>query len=104
MPAYLKSKVVSLTEKLDLMARTTRLPAQAITLIYLFIAFPLIPLANGGGLSADSIDRAFAPMITPALVIVTLLVTASPLFPFFVYLRHKPLKMIRLLFHSVTLH
>ncbi|MFC1992130.1 glycosyltransferase family 2 protein, partial [Chloroflexota bacterium] len=104
MPAYLKSKAVSLTEKIDLMARTTRLPAQAITLIYLLLAFPVIPALNGGGLSAASIDRAFAAMLSPGLVALTLLAAAAPLFPFFVYLRRKPLKIIPFLFHSITLH
>jgi len=104
MPAYLQSKVVSLTEKIDLIARTTRLPAQAITLIYLLLAFPVIPALNGGGLSAASIDTAFAALLSPGLLGITLLTAAAPLFPFFVYLKRKPLKIIPFLFHSITLH
>ncbi|MFC1953780.1 glycosyltransferase, partial [Chloroflexota bacterium] len=104
MPAYLKSKAVSLTEKIDLIARTTRLPAQAITLIYLLLGFPFIPLLNGGGLSAASMDMVFAPLLSPGLVGITLLLAVAPLFPFFVYLRRRPLKIIPFLFHSITLH
>jgi hypothetical protein len=104
MPSFLKSHIASLIEKIDLIVRTTRLPAQAVTLIYLFLGFPLVSLANSGVLSAHSIDVAFGPMITPTLIIITILVAVSPFFPFFVYLRRKPLKIILLLFNGVTLH
>jgi hypothetical protein len=57
-----------------------------------------------GALSATSIDRAFGSMLSPGLVAVTLLTAAAPLYPFFVYLRRKPLKLVPLLFRSITLH
>ncbi len=104
MASFLKSHTVSLVEKIDLIARTTRLPAQSITLIYLILAFGLIPLLNSGGLSARSTDLAFGTMITPTLVTITILSAISPFFPFFVYLWRKPLEIIRLLFRGTTLH
>ena len=104
MPSFLKSHTVSLIEKIDLLARTTRLPIQAATLIYLLLAFSFIPLANHGTLSAYSIDTALGPLITPTLIIITLLVAISPFFPFFIYLKRKPLKILPLVFNGVTLH
>jgi len=68
------------------------------------LAFPLIPLVEEGRLSATSMDRAFGSMLTPGLVAVTLLVALAPLCPFFVYLRRKPVELVRLLFRSITLH
>ncbi len=104
MPKYLKSKNISFTEKIDLLARTIRIPSEALTLPFLLLAFPVIPMVEEGALSATSIDRAFASMLSPGLVAVTLLTAAAPLYPFFVYLRRKLLKIIPLLFHSITLH
>jgi len=57
-----------------------------------------------GTLSATSIDRAFASMLSPGLVAVTLLTAAAPLYPFFVYLRRKPLELVHLLFRSFMLY
>jgi len=57
-----------------------------------------------GTLSATSIDRAFGFMFSPGLVAVTLLTAAAPLYPFFVYLRRKPLELVHLLFRSFTLY
>ena len=104
MPKYLKDKNISFIEKIDLLARTIRLPSQALALPFLLLAFPVIPLVGEGALSATSIDRAFGSMLSPGLVAVTLLTAAAPLYPFFVYLRRKPLKLVPLLFRSITLH
>ncbi len=104
MPRFLKNKGVSFIEKLDLLVRTIRIPSQALALPFLLLAFPLLPLANGGTLSATSIDRTFSFMLSPGLVAVTLLTAAAPLYPFFIYLRRKPLKLVPLLFRSITLH
>ena len=57
-----------------------------------------------GTLSATSIDRAFDFMLSPGLVAVTLLTAAAPLYPFFVYLRRKPLELVHVLFRIFTLH
>ncbi|MEE8413637.1 MAG: hypothetical protein V3R96_03710, partial [Dehalococcoidales bacterium] len=104
MPMYLKNKGISFIEKLDLLARTIRIPSQALALPFLLLAFPLIPLANGGGLSAASIDMTFSSMLSPGLVMVTLLTATAPLYPFFVFLRRKSPKLVPLLFRSITLH
>ena len=104
MPRFLRNKGVSFIEKLDLLARTIRIPSQALALPFLLLAFPVIPLADGGTLSATSIDMTFSSMLSPGLVAVTLLTAAAPLYPFFVYLRRKPIKLVLLLFRSITLH
>jgi len=104
MPRFLRNKGIFFIEKLDLLVRTIRLPSEALALPFLLLAFPLIPLADGGTLSATSIDRTFGSMVSPGLVTVTLLTAAAPLCPFFVYLRRKPLKLVPLLFGSITLH
>lgn len=57
-----------------------------------------------GTLSATSIDRVFDFMLSPGLVAVMLLTAAAPLYPFFVYLRRKPLELVHLLFRSFTLY
>jgi cellulose synthase/poly-beta-1,6-N-acetylglucosamine synthase-like glycosyltransferase len=104
MPRFLRDKGISLIEKLDLLARTIRLPSEALTFVFLALAFPLIPLVESGALCATSLDRAFGPMIGPGLVGVTLLAASAPLGPFVVYMRWRPGRLIRLLFHSIPLH
>ena len=104
MPQFLRSKNITAIEKLDLLARTVRIPSQALTLLFLLLAFPLIPLAEAGTLSATSIDRAFSPLLTPGLMALTLLLAFAPLYPFVVYLRRKPAQLVRLIFHSIPLH
>jgi cellulose synthase/poly-beta-1,6-N-acetylglucosamine synthase-like glycosyltransferase len=104
MPEFLRNKGISFTEKLDLLVRMIRDPSQALTLPFLLFGFCLIPLADGGTLSATSIDRAFGFMLSPGLVAVTLLAAAAPLYPFFVYLRRKPLELVHILFRSFTLY
>ncbi|MFH1639606.1 MAG: glycosyltransferase family 2 protein [Chloroflexota bacterium] len=104
MPGFLKNRGISFVEKLDILARSKRLPAQALTLPFLLLALLLIPLANGGGLSAASIDRAYSAMLSPWLVAVTLLTAAAPLYPFVVYLRRKPVALIAFLLRGLTLH
>ncbi len=104
MPQFLKSKDISFIEKIDLLARTLRLPSEALTLLFLIPAFLLIPLAEAGTVSATSMDRAFGPMRTPGLVAVTLLIASAPLYPFVVHLRRKPIQLVRLIFHSIPLH
>lgn len=104
MPRFLRNKGVSFTEKLDLLVRMIGNPSQALALPFLLLAFPLIPLANEGTLSVTSIDRAFDFILSPGLVAVTLLTAAAPLYPFFVYLRRKPLELVHVLFRIFTLH
>jgi len=59
---------------------------------------------NEGTLSTASIDRAFAAMLSPALIVFTLLMAAAPLYPFLVYLRRQILKIFGLSLRSITLH
>ncbi|MFH0768895.1 MAG: glycosyltransferase [Chloroflexota bacterium] len=103
-PEFFRNKNISFIEKLDLLTRTIRLPSQALTLTFLLLAFPLIPLANKGVLSVASLDGTFGFMLSSHLMTVTLLAAAAPLFPFLVYLKRKPLKLLPLVFRSTTLH
>ncbi len=103
MPRFLKNKGISFMEKLDLLARTIRIPLQSLTLPFLLL-FLLVPLANEGMLSAISLDRAYGAMLSPVVVSATLLMAAAPLYPFFVYLRKQLLRLVALSFRSVTLH
>ncbi len=104
MPQFLRSKNITATEKLDLLARTIRIPSQALTLLFLLLAFALIPLVEAGTLSAACVDRAFGPLLNPGLVVVTLLLALAPLYPFAVHLGRKPVQLVRLMFHSIPLH
>ncbi len=103
-PAFVSNKSVSLVEKLDLLARTRRLPSQALTLPFLVFFFLFLPVVNNGRFSANSIDTTFTYMLSPWLVTVTLLTAFAPLYPFLIHLRHRPLSLLSLLFHSITLH
>lgn len=103
MSAFLKNKCVSCVEKLDLLVRTIRIPSQSLALPFLMLLF-LIPLANEGTLSAVPLDRTYGAMLSPAMVSITLLLAAAPLYPFFVYLRKRLLKLAGLSLRSVTLH
>jgi cellulose synthase/poly-beta-1,6-N-acetylglucosamine synthase-like glycosyltransferase len=104
MPGFLRNKDVSFVEKLDLLARTIRIPSQTLALPFLLLAFPLVPLANKGVLSAASLDVTFGFTLSPYLITVTLLAATAPLYPFFLYLRRKPLELAPLVFRSITLH
>ncbi len=104
MPQYLKSKSISLVEKIDLLARTIRIPAQSLALPFLLLTFVLIPLANEGTVSTASIDRALVVMLSPAPILYTLLLAAAPLYPFLVYLRRQIWKLFGLSLRSITLH
>lgn len=104
MPGFLRNKDVSFVEKLDILARTIRIPSQTLALPFLLLAFPLVPLANKGVLSAASLDVTFGFTLSPYLITVTLLAATAPLYPFFLYLRRKPLELAPLVFRSITLH
>jgi hypothetical protein len=104
MPPFLRNKGVSFIERIDLLARTIRIPSQALTLIFLLLAFPIIPLLETGRLSAAPMDATFGSLINPGLIAVTLLLAAAPFYPFLVYLRLKPIKLACLLFHGIILH
>jgi hypothetical protein len=104
MLAFLSNKNVSLVERVDLLARTMRIPSQSLTLLFILLAFPLLPLANSGVLSVASLNATFGSMSSPALVAITLLTASAPLFPFLVHMRRRPLEMLELIFKGITLH
>jgi cellulose synthase/poly-beta-1,6-N-acetylglucosamine synthase-like glycosyltransferase len=103
MPGFLRNKNVSLIEKLDLLARTIRIPSQSLALPFLSLLF-LIPLANEGTLSAASLERAYRAMLSTSMISITLVMAVSPLYPFFIYLRKRLLKLAGLSLRSITLH
>jgi len=103
MSGFLRNKGVSLIEKLDLLARTIRIPSQSLALPFLLLFF-LVPIANEGSLSAVSLDRAYQAMLSPAMIAITLFLALSPLYPFFIYLRKRFLKLTGLSLRSIPLH
>ena len=116
-PRLLKSRNVSLTEKLDILFPTANLPLTMFFFLFMIMTAIVLPVTIGeralvtfelGGnvlrLPVVRMPEAMNVLYTWDFYVMTLLALVSPLVCFILAMRRTPLKLIRFLVHSTSLY